>query len=1109
MPRNVFVNKRNAAYECVSSFVKQALPSIGNNMVSERKKERKNSYVRSSSGTYLLKKPVNPQKASCQRIYSRAGFKSWIVCDSNGSEIVKVDEGTGKNTWSCVSDKLGSRRTNISGRIHSLAVRNRFSPLSSLNEIDDSQNKCTTSKSSGNNMNIALLNARSLRHKTQIVKDLRDEFHIDIFLFVETWLKHDDQVEIGELERNGECVFIHEPRSGHRQGGGVGCLVRAGLNAMKKANTKPKTFECLEIELQCNGKTVTLIVVYRPEPTTQNNYQISEFFDEFTQFLAHYQTYQHEVVITGDFNFHMNKPYENRVVQFNNILEMFDLVQHVKAPTHREGNTLDLVITRKTSILSTCSVGDLVSDHKCISLNLNLKSEANPQKKIKFRKTRGIDIMKFRNDLSVHISEKRKVIRSQHDPTRHLDELVELYNSISSVLDAHAPEKYKNVILRKPTPWTNADIKDLKTEKRKAEKKWRKSRQQGDWEIFKEKRNAMNLYLNKSKSDDLKEKIKRSQGDSKSMFKILNASLNRKQELPLPHHTSEKQLSDDFNTFFIDKISKIRSELQSNEQANEPKICNTADLSNFKPLTHEEVQKLIAAMPVKHCALDPLPTWLLLKCIDKILPLITEIINLSLKNGTMPSTLKHALVKPLLKKASLEPIKKNYRPVSNLSFLSKIIESAVIKQFNEHMKKHKLDDKKQSAYKKFYSTETLLTKIHNDIMLGMSKGEVMILVLLDLSAAFDTIDHKILIRRLQNRYGINGNALGWFESYISERSQAVSINEAVSEKLYLNYGVPQGSKLGPILFNSYIAPVSEVAKRNNVSDEKYADDEQLILSFKPNSLEDQTKAVQRMEKCIKEIREFLHENMLCNNGDKTELLLIGTSQQLKKLKFNSIDVDNVKIMSVDSVRNLGIMFDQEMTMDKQVNKMCKSAYFNLRNISKIKKSLDRNTIKTAVNALVTPHLDYGNGLLYGISQKLVDKLQVAQNSAVRLIKQLKKHDHITSHRKDLHWLPIPARTEFKILTITWKALNDLAPDYIKCLIKRQQPTRQLRSCNRKLLDIPNSQNTNKMADRSFSHAAPQLWNDLPEKTKNSKSLENFKKNLKTHLFTKYYKEHPP
>jgi hypothetical protein len=259
----------------------------------------------------------------------------------------------------------------------------------------------------------------------------------------------------------------------------------------------------------------------------------------------------------------------------------------------------------------------------------------------------------------------------------------------------------------------------------------------------------------------------------------------------------------------------------------------------------------------------------------------------------MPTELKYALVKQLLKKIRLELTKKNYRPVSNLSFLGKLIESAVIKQYIDHLSKHKLEDDKQSAYKKHHSTETLLTKIHNDITLNLSKGEVTMLVLLDLSAAFDTIDHDILLKRLKNRYGIYGNALKWFKSYISGRSQSVTIKDTVSDKLALKFGVPQGSKLGPILFNSYIAPVSEVAARNHVADEKYADDEQLILSFKPTLLNNQKNAVKKMEKCIMEIREFLHENMLCNNSEKTELLIIGTPSNLKKLQLSALKVDNV------------------------------------------------------------------------------------------------------------------------------------------------------------------------------------------------------------------------
>ena len=183
-------------------------------------------------------------------------------------------------------------------------------------------------------------NAQSLRLKTQTVKDFRDEYDLDIFLFTETWLKAEDKVEIGELERNGECFYLGSPRES-RQGGGVGAIIKSELKATKKKSMKTKTFECVEIELQVSGKSITFLLIYRPKSSSKNQYTMSEFYAELTDFLTHYQTYQHETVITGDFNFHVNKPMEARVVQFNSILEMFDLVQHVASPTHNDGNTPD------------------------------------------------------------------------------------------------------------------------------------------------------------------------------------------------------------------------------------------------------------------------------------------------------------------------------------------------------------------------------------------------------------------------------------------------------------------------------------------------------------------------------------------------------------------------------------------------------------------------------------------------------------------------------------------------------------------------------------------------------------------------------------------------
>jgi hypothetical protein len=386
----------------------------------------------------------------------------------------------------------------------------------------------------------------------------------------------------------------------------------------------------------------------------------------------------------------------------------------------------------------------------------------------------------------------------------------------------------------------------------------------------------------------------------------------------------------------------------------------------------------------------------------------------------------------------------------------------------------------------------------------MSKGDVTMLVLLDLSAAFDTIDHKILMDRLLNKYGVTGTALKWFQSYLTNRTQSVLINETESRKLPLTCGVPQGSKLGPILFNAYIAPLSEIAKRNGIVDEKYADDEQLLLSFKPNTINDQATAIAKMEKCIDEIRKFLFDNKLCNNSEKTELLLIGSSHQLNKLSVNHINIENTKITGTSNVKNLGVIFDNHMTMEKQVNKMCKNAYFNIRNISKIKKHLDKDSLKAAVNALVSPHLDYGNALLYGIPRKLINKLQITQNSAVRLIENVKRHERITNYRKALHWLPIEARIQFKILATTWKTLNKEAPDYLQNLLETKPQNRTLRSSEKWLLRVPDTIGSTRIIDRSFSVAGPSLWNPLPENLKNADTLKKFKKDLKTHLFSLSY-----
>ena len=287
----------------------------------------------------------------------------------------------------------------------------------------------------------------------------------------------------------------------------------------------------------------------------------------------------------------------------------------------------------------------------------------------------------------------------------------------------------------------------------------------------------------------------------------------------LPESDSDQLLPETFNKFFIDKILKIRSTIKKSLPQKDVDIKEyihpnlEVTLKSFKPADEDEVRKIISASSNASVIHDPFPTRLIKDNLDTLAPVITCIVNKFLEEGLFPSNLKHANITPLLKKENLDKeLLKNYRPVSNLPFLSKVIEKIVAARLRTHLEVNKLWCKMQSAYRPFHSTKSALLCVQNDILSSLNNRKMVALVLLDLSAAFDTIDHEKLLHRLETRFGINGTALDWFRSYLSNRSQAVRINNSSSEKMYLNFGVPQGSVLGPVLFTLYVAPVADIAK---------------------------------------------------------------------------------------------------------------------------------------------------------------------------------------------------------------------------------------------------------------------------------------------------------
>ena len=248
----------------------------------------------------------------------------------------------------------------------------------------------------------------------------------------------------------------------------------------------------------------------------------------------------------------------------------------------------------------------------------------------------------------------------------------------------------------------------------------------------------------------------------------------------------------------------------------------------------------------------------------------------------------------------------------------------------------------------------------------------------------------------------------------------------------------------------------------------------------------------------------MSNNFLKLNDDKTELIFLGTAKNLSTLQSNKVQVGNSTIQSAQSVRNIGAIFDQNMKMDVQVTSTCKAAWYRLHQIGTIRQYLSLEDTKSIIHAYVTSKLDYNNSLLAGCPDNLVSRLQRVQNAAAKLICRARKYDHVTNLLKDLHWLPVSHRIIFKILTLTYKALNNEGPSYLSDLLVYQQSQRTLRSSCSKLLHVPKSR-LKTYGDRAFRYVAPTLWNTLPLSLRESSSTVTFKKNLKTHLFSEVYK----
>lgn len=912
---------------------------------------------------------------------------------------------------------------------------------------------------------------------------------MDIAFITETWLSSESSITTFAIKEAGYEID-HAFRS--KRGGGVAILWKPHIKV--KCNLKSKSYASFQYKnVILDGRVKTnLICIYRLQEVP-----VSLFLEELDNLLSVLTCKSDTLILSGDFNFHYEKSDSTNVEALANLTSSYGLFQFVQGPSHKLGHTLDLVFANRYEFdlpfIHPLNIN--ISDHFPILFSLPTFStpKISPKKQFQCRNIKSINRAEFSRSLCNSLDNKFQGTVSEnvnfHDHYNMFSECA------ANELDKVAPLMTRNIPSTTQPPWIDSEYREERILRRRLERTWKASGDSEDKIPYVTQRKKCAQLAVSKRTEYYSNMISKSEGDQRALFNIVSTVLDkRKSSGVLPQFEDSKALANKFNNFYSNKVLQIRNKIEPSKLTCDYRTNFTGvPMENLKPTTVDELRKIIREMKIKTSSEDALPASILKDIIDDLLPYLCDLVNKSLSTGSVEG-IKDSIVIPLLKKSGIDPeTLKNYRPVTNEVFISKLTEKVVLIRLFGHMTENKLHSKYQHGYKPVHSTETLLLKLVNDVLIAFESNLAVVLLLIDLSAAFDTVDIDKLLHILEYDIGIRGTALLWFKSFLVGRTQRVKIDNSLSDILFVLFGVPQGSVLGPVLFNIYASSLSLIINNFGFATSGYADDNNAYNSF---ALTFQFHVIKKkLPSLVNQINEWMNLYFLKMNPDKTEIIML--------LPPNLNDVNTIKgcifsdgmcIRFSDVVKNLGFMLDKHLSMAPQVNSVVSHCYKLLSDIGKVRNLLSNKHTEMLVQAVVGSRLDYCNSLLYGINKNVIQKYQKVQNAAARLVSKRRKFESVSGVLVDLHWLPIQARIVFKILTFVYKSINNMAPECITDMIV-------VKDVDRCLLEYRNFQTS--YARKSFSYTAPKFWNSLPIQTRFSSTLLKFKKDTKYLLFNDF------
>lgn len=895
----------------------------------------------------------------------------------------------------------------------------------------------------------------------------------DVITVSETWLN--DNIPDAAVSLDGYKLYRRD-RAINR-GGGLAVYVKSVFKSKIISRLEINTSEQLWLSINHSNKNIAIATLYRPP-----NFRIVDFLEEFETSLSFILPQYDDILCAGDLNIDLLVADCASSKLLNDLLDSCALRQVVEQPT-RYGPTsaklLDLIICSDNIKPMDVTISDIseISDHCLVSCKIgNTRNKTEP-----FLYT----FRDFNNFNPTNL--KTDIMAIDFSQILYLDDinlkLHFLNSTILELFNRHAPIKTVR-ISKKKAPWLTEALRQLMSRRDKALAKYKKTKVAIHWNYYKNLRNEVNYAIKREKKAYLEYKI--SLGNSKNMWKVLKSlDINVKYKTELPNHLLN---STTINNFFI------RSSQCGNNIPDPDTLLyysnNKLNVDNFE-FSHSndlEIYDTLLSIKSKAVGEDLISIDMLLHCCPIILPYITHIFNYCIECKTFPSIWKRSQIIPLPKVTNPDELK-DLRPISILCTLSKAFEKIIERQIRQHLHNHNILPEHQSGFRAGHSCTTALAKVTDDLFSAIDNNQLCILVLLDYSRAFDTISHELLLA-VMHYIGFSLNAVALLRSYLIDRSQCVVLKNEKSGFSPVICGVPQGSILGPLLFTLYTFEFCKTVAY--CTTHFYADDTQMYYAFEEK---DTQQACQNINEDLQSLLKISSNFCLNINATKSKAMLFGRTAARNRVSSDvNISVNNETIDLTDSAKNLGLILDYNLKFSAHVSSIVKKSYCSLKLIYANRHILNRKTKIILCEALVLSHLNYVD-VVYGPCLRKTDarRLQLIQNSCVRLICGLRKRDHVSSRLNEIGWLNVEKRRVLHCGKFYHKIITTKTPQYLLNKLRFRTDIHNINIRFKNILTPP--QHSTTLYQSSFTYNAAKVYNKIPNDLKQL-NVHSFSKELK-------------